>query len=69
MLPIINMEVYPMKTHKSYYEQNGGTYMQVGDVLLPDLSIGEVEQRPIRPGFTFFATAGIRASNPSDPEK
>ena len=37
-----------MKTQKSFFEQNGGTYMQVGDVLLPDLSIGEVEQRPIR---------------------
>ncbi len=36
-----------MKTQKSFYEQNGGTYMQVGDVLLPDLSVGEVEQRPI----------------------
>ena len=36
-----------MKTKKSFFEQNGGTYMQVGDVLLPDLSIGEVEQRPI----------------------
>ncbi len=36
-----------MKTQKSFYEQNGGTYMQVGDVLLPNLSVGEVEQRPI----------------------
>ena len=36
-----------MKTQKSFYEQNGGTYIQVGDVLFPDLSIGEVEQRPI----------------------
>lgn len=36
-----------MKTQKSFYEQSGGTYTQVGDVLLPDLSIGEVEQRPI----------------------
>ena len=36
-----------MKTQKSFYERNGGTYMQVGDVLLPDLSVGEVEQRPI----------------------
>ena len=36
-----------MKTQKSFFEQNGGTYTQVGDVLLPDLSIGEVEQRPI----------------------
>jgi hypothetical protein len=36
-----------MKTQKSFFEQNGGTYTQVGDVLLPDLSIGEPEQRPI----------------------
>ena len=36
-----------MKTQKSFYEQNGGTYTQVGDVLLPNISIGEVEQRPI----------------------
>ena len=36
-----------MKTKKSLFEQNGGTYTQVGEVLLPDLSIGEVEQRPI----------------------
>lgn len=36
-----------MKTQKSFYEQNGGTYTPVGEVLLPDLSIGEVEQRPI----------------------
>lgn len=36
-----------MRTQKTFYEQNGGTYTQVGDVLLPDLSIGEVEQRPI----------------------
>ena len=36
-----------MKTQKSFFEQSGGTYTQVGDVLLPDLSIGEVEQRPI----------------------
>ena len=35
-----------MKTQKSFYEQSGGTYTQVGDVLFPDLSIGEVEQRP-----------------------
>lgn len=47
MLPNIDLEVYPMKTQKSFFEQNGGTYMQVGDVLLPYLSIGEVEQRPI----------------------
>ena len=36
-----------MKTQKSFFEQNGGTYTLVGDVLLPDLSIGEAEQRPI----------------------
>ena len=36
-----------MKTQKSFYEQNGGTYTQICNVLLPDLSIGEVEQRPI----------------------
>ena len=36
-----------MKTQKSFYEQNGGTYIQVGDVLIPNLSIGEAEQKPI----------------------
>ena len=36
-----------MKTQKSFYEQNGGTYTQVGDVLIPNLSIGEAEQKPI----------------------
>ena len=36
-----------MKTQKSLFEQNGGTYTQVGDVLFPNLSIGEPEQRPI----------------------
>ena len=36
-----------MKTQKSFFEQNGGTYSQVGDVLLPDLTIGEAEQKPI----------------------
>ena len=36
-----------MKTQKSIFEQNGGTYTQVGDVLLPNLSIGEEEQRSI----------------------
>ncbi len=36
-----------MKTQKSFFEQNGGTYTQVGDVLLPDLTIGEAEQRSI----------------------
>ena len=32
---------------KSFFEQRGGTYTQVGDYLLPDLVIGESEQRPI----------------------
>ena len=41
------LEVYPLKTQKSFFEQNGGTYTLVGDVFLPDLSIGEAEQRPI----------------------
>ena len=53
MLPNIDLEVYPMKTQKSFFEQNGGTYMQVGDVLLPDLSIGEGEalrRHPPAPG-------------------
>ena len=36
-----------MKTQKSFFEQNGGTYTQVGDVLLPDLPIGDSEQIPI----------------------
>ena len=36
-----------MKTKKSFYEQNGGTYTQIGDVLLPNLVIGEAEQKPI----------------------
>lgn len=36
-----------MITQKSFYEQNGGTYTLVGDVLLPNLSIGEAEQRSI----------------------
>ena len=36
-----------MKTQKSFFEQNGGTYTRVGDVRLPDLIIGESEQRPI----------------------
>ncbi len=36
-----------MKTQRSFYEQNGGTFTQVGNVLLPDLTIGEAEQRPI----------------------
>ena len=36
-----------MKTQKSFFELKGGTYTQVGDVVLPDLSIGEIEERPI----------------------
>ena len=36
-----------MKMQKSFFEQNGGTYTRVGDVLLPNLSIGEEEQRSI----------------------
>ena len=36
-----------MKTRKTFYEQNGGTYTQVGDVLLPNLAIGEDGQQPI----------------------
>ena len=36
-----------MKTQKSFFEQNGGAYTRVGDVLLPILSIGEAEQRTI----------------------
>lgn len=47
MLPNMILEVFPMKTQKSFFEQNGGTYTQVGDVLLPDLIIENAEQRPI----------------------
>ena len=36
-----------MKTQKSFYELNGGTYTRVGDVLLPNLVIGETENKPI----------------------
>ena len=36
-----------MKTQKSFFEQNGGTYTQVGDVLIPNLSLREAVQRPI----------------------
>ena len=32
MLPNIDLDVYPMRTQKSFFEQNGGTYTQVGDV-------------------------------------
>ena len=36
-----------MITQKSFFEKNDGTYTRVGDVLIPNLSIGEEEQRPI----------------------
>ena len=32
---------------KSFFEQSGDTYTRFGDYLLPDLVIGESEQRPI----------------------
>ena len=32
---------------RSFFEQMGGTYTQVGDYLLPDLVIEEVELQPI----------------------
>lgn len=35
-----------MKT-QSFFEQNGGAYTQVGNVLLPNLVLEEGEQRPI----------------------
>ena len=36
-----------MNTEKSFFEQLGGTYTQVGDVLLPNLTLGESESRPL----------------------
>ena len=36
-----------MKTQKNFFEQNGGTYTCVGDVLLPDLTFGEDGQQAI----------------------
>ena len=36
-----------MNTNKSFFERNGGTYRQVGDTLLPNLTIDESEQQPI----------------------
>ena len=36
-----------MKTQKTFFEQNGGTYTRVGDVLLPNLTTGEYEQQAI----------------------
>ena len=41
------LEVYPLKTQKSFFEQSGGTYTQFGDVLLPDLTFGEDGQQSI----------------------
>lgn len=32
---------------KSLFEQMGGTYRQVGDYLLPNLTLSEEEQKPI----------------------
>ena len=32
-----------MKTQKSFYELNGGTYTPVGEVLIPNLTIAEAE--------------------------
>jgi hypothetical protein len=39
------MEDHTMQ--KSFFEQMGGTYTQVGDYLLPNLTIDESEQQPI----------------------
>ena len=36
-----------MEDQKSFFEQSGGTYTQVGDYLLPDLVIEESEQQSI----------------------
>ena len=36
-----------MKIQKSFYELNGGTFTQAGDVLIPNLTIAEAEQLPI----------------------
>ena len=36
-----------MNTQISIFEQLGGTYTQVGDYLLPNLTIDEAEQQPI----------------------
>ena len=32
-----------MKTAVSFFEQNGGTYTQIGDVLIPDLTVEETK--------------------------
>ena len=34
-----------MNTNRSFFERNGGTYRQVGDYLLPNLTIDESEQK------------------------
>lgn len=47
MLPNMILKVYPLKTQKSFFERNGGAYTRVGDVLLPNLDIGETEKKPI----------------------
>jgi len=36
-----------MNTNKSFFERDGGTYRQVGDYLLPNLTIDESEQQAI----------------------
>ena len=36
-----------MKTAISFFEQNGGTYTRVGDVLLPDLTLEETDSKPL----------------------
>ena len=36
-----------MTTAVSFFEQNGGTYTRVGDVLLPELTMEEAECKPI----------------------
>ena len=36
-----------MKTQKSFFELNGGTYTQVGNVFLPDLIIGTAYRKPL----------------------
>ena len=32
---------------KSIFEQNGGTYTQCGDYLLPDMGLTELERKPL----------------------
>ena len=32
---------------KSIFEQNGGTYTQYGDYLLPDMGLTELEKKPL----------------------